>query len=90
MFLRIDGAQVDLNIHPQETGTFKVIYIGALLGEILMGSDGENWEAMTADELEPGGFPIYEYNETSGHQYLLLDHVTVQEIGRRITSAGMG
>ncbi|MNL74957.1 hypothetical protein D3C87_2006760 [compost metagenome] len=51
-----------------------------------MGNDGENWEAVTADELEPGGFPVYEYDETSGHQDILLDEATVQEIGKQITS----
>ncbi|RYF97749.1 MAG: hypothetical protein EOO02_20310 [Chitinophagaceae bacterium] len=79
------GRQVDLNIHPQEAGTYKIIYHGALLGEILMGSDGEIWEAITADELEPGGFPIYAYDETSGHQDLLLDQNVVDQIGKEIT-----
>jgi uncharacterized protein YgfB (UPF0149 family) len=85
IMIRIDGAQIELNIQPQEAGTYKIIYHGALLGEILMGNDGENWEAITADELEPGGFPVYEYDETSGHQDILLDHTVVQEIGRQIT-----
>lgn len=83
--IKVNGAQIDLNIHPQEDGTYKIIYLGALLGEILMGNDGETWRAITADELEPGGFPVYQYDETSGHQDILLDDATVQEIGRQIT-----
>ncbi|ACU04835.1 hypothetical protein [Pedobacter heparinus] len=86
IIIRVDGAQVDINIHPQEAGTYKLVYHGALIGEIFMGSDGENWEAITADELQPGGFPVYEYDETSGHQNILLDEATVQEIGRQINS----
>jgi len=78
------GSQVDLNIHPQEAGTYKIVYHGALLGEIFMGSDGENWEAVTADELEPGGFPIYTYDETSGDQDLLLDQNVIDQIGKEI------
>lgn len=85
IIIRTGGNQVDLNIHPQEAGTYKIIYHGALLGEIFMGSGGENWEAITADELEPGGYPVYEYDESSGHQDLLLDQQVIQEIGQQIT-----
>lgn len=84
------GEKIDLNIHPQEAGTYKVIFHGALLGEIFMGNGGENWEAMTAEELEPAGFPIYEYDENSGHEDILLDDATVQEIGRQITNLVQG
>ncbi|WGQ10693.1 hypothetical protein QG516_03365 [Pedobacter gandavensis] len=76
--------QIDLNIHPQEMGTYKIVYHGALIGEIFLGADNEKWDALTADELQPGGFPVYEYDETSGHQHILLDERTVQEIGRKM------
>lgn len=85
IIISVSGKQIDLNIHPQEAGTYKIIYHGALLGEIFIGSNGGNWEAVTADELQPGGFPVYKYDETSGHQDLLLDDATVQEIGRQIS-----
>lgn len=49
-----------------------------------MGSDGENWEAVTADQLQPGGFPVYAYDETSGHQDLLMDQKVIDLIGREI------
>ena len=90
IIIRVEGQQIDLNIHPQEAGTYKIIYHGALLGEIFMGNNGENWEAVTADELEPGGFPVYEFDETSGHQDILLDEDTVQKIGRQIANLEMG
>ncbi|WP_316812126.1 hypothetical protein [Pedobacter heparinus] len=90
IIIRAGGEQIDLNIHPQEAGSYKIVFHGALLGEIFMGSGGENWEAITADELEPGGFPVYEYDENSGHEDILLDHDTVQEIGRQITKVEQG
>lgn len=87
IIIRPGAGQVDLNIHPQEAGTYKIIYHGALLGEIFMGSGGENWEAVTAEELEPGGFPIYEYDENSGHEDLLRNPEVIQEIGREIAKS---
>lgn len=84
IIINTGGEQIDLNIHPQEAGTYKIVYHGALIGEIFLANDGETWQALTADELQPGGFPVYEYDETSGHQDILLDEDTVQEIGRQI------
>ena len=84
IIIKPGASQVDLNIHPQEAGTYKIIYHGAMLGEIFMGSEGENWQAVTADELEPGGFPVYVYDETSGHENLLLDQHVVNLIGKEI------
>jgi len=84
IIIRREKEQIDLNIHPQEAGTYKVVYHGALLGEIFRNSQGENWKAVTADQIKPDGFPVYEYDETSGHEYILLDDGTVQEIGEQI------
>ena len=84
MVINADSEQIELHIHPQESRTYKIVYLGALIGEIFLGSDGETWQALTADELQPGGFPVYEFDETSGHQDILLNEDTVQEIGRRI------
>lgn len=90
IIINVNGEQIDLNIHPQEAGTYKIVFLGALLGEIFMGSGGENWEVMTAEELEPRGRPIYEYDENSGHEDILLDDAIVQEIGRKISNLQMG
>jgi len=90
IIITVGGEEIDLNIHPQEAGTYKVVFHGALLGEIFMGSEGENWEAITAEELEPRGRPIYEYDENSGHEDILLDDATVQEIGRKISNLQQG
>ncbi|NQX53018.1 hypothetical protein HQN86_05280 [Pedobacter panaciterrae] len=84
IIINTDKEEIELNIHPEEAGTYKIVYHGALIGEIFLGSDGEKWKALTADELQPGGFPVYEYDETSGHQDILLDEEMVQEIGRKI------
>lgn len=78
------NTQIDLNIHPQEAGTYKVIYHGALIGELFMGSNEDIWEALTAEQLEPGGFPVYRYDESSGHEDLLLDKRVIQLIGDQI------
>lgn len=90
IIIRADGEQIDLNIHPQESGSYKIIFHGALLGEIFMSSGGENWTAITAQELEPGGFPVYEYDENSGHENILLNYATVQEIGKQISNVDQG
>ncbi|ETZ24666.1 hypothetical protein [Pedobacter sp. V48] len=78
------GEKVDLNIHPQEAGSYKVVCHGGLVGEIFMGKSG-SWEAVSADDLDFGGYPIYEYDETSGHADLLLDEQVVQDIGQQIS-----
>lgn len=85
IIIKSGGEKIDLNIHPQEAGAFKVVYHGALIGEVFMGSGGDNWEAVTADQLEPGGFPVYEYDESSGHQDILLDDTVIQAIGKEIS-----
>ncbi|HKG04991.1 MAG TPA: hypothetical protein VKB19_00960 [Pedobacter sp.] len=82
IIIRENNKPIDLNIHPQEAGSFKVIYHGALIGEVFVGNAG--WEAVTADELQPGGFPVYEYDESSGHEEILLDKDIIQSIGRAI------
>lgn len=86
--IRPGGSQVDLKIHSQEAGTYKIIYHGALRGEIFMGSEGENREAVTAEELEPEGFHVYDYDETSGHQDLLLNQEVIDPIGKEIAKTG--
>jgi len=82
VIIKKDNKQIDLNIHPQEGGSFMVIYHGALIGEVFQGTAG--WEAVTADELQPGGFPVYEYDETSGHEDILLDAALIASVGQAI------
>lgn len=84
IIIKNQGTQIDLNIHPQEAGSYKIIYHGALMGEIFMGDGGENWQAISANDLDSGGYPIYENDETSGHADLLLDVRIVQMIGKEI------
>lgn len=82
IILNVRGEQVDLNIHPQQGGRYKIIYHGGLLGEIFRGNEDEQWEAVRAQELQSGGFPIYQDQETSSYQDILLDQKIVQDIGR--------
>lgn len=84
IILDVQGEQIDLNIHPQREGAYKIIYHGMLLGEIFLESDGQVWEAVTAQALQPVGFPVYENDETSAYQHILLDGEIVQHIGRAI------
>ena len=77
------GEELTLNIHPEEAGSYQVIFHGALVGELFMG-DSENWEAVPADDPEAENRPVYEYDETSGHVDMLKDDAVVQQIGRAI------
>lgn len=84
IIIKYKGEQIDLNIHPQDADSYKVIYHGGLVGEIFM-SDTGNWTAVSAEDLDSGGYPIYEYDETSGHTDLLLDEDIVKQIGMQIS-----
>ena len=84
IIIRNKAEQIDLNIHPQAADSYKVIYHGGLVGEIFMGNTG-NWTAVSAEDLDSGGYPIYEYDETSGHADLLLDEDIVKQIGAQIS-----
>ncbi|MCX2452353.1 hypothetical protein OQX61_13850 [Pedobacter sp. PLR] len=75
--------QLDLNIHPQEAGSYKIVYHGALVGEIFIGQ-GESWEAISANDLDAVTYSGYEYDETSGHADMLLKQELVQSIGGEI------
>ena len=83
-------AEIELHVHPQQAGSYKIIFHGALLGEILIDKGYKDWQAISADELQPGDFPVYAHDETSGHQDILLDDALVQEIGRQIINVGLG
>jgi hypothetical protein len=74
--------EIDLNIHPQDGANFKVVYHGGLVGEMFL--DNGNWEAVSADDLDTGGYPIYEYDENSGHADILLDQDVITLIGREL------
>ncbi|WP_256004571.1 MULTISPECIES: hypothetical protein [Pedobacter] len=84
IIVELDGKKIDLNIHPQEEGSYKIVYHGALVGEVYMSSDGESWKAYSADDIDAAGYPIYEFDETSGHANILLEGNIVQEIGQQI------
>jgi hypothetical protein len=44
--IRNGQQQIDLNIHPQETGSYMIIYHGTLLGKIFLVSQRPaNWKA---------------------------------------------
>lgn len=80
--IKAQSEQIDLNIHPQDGANFKVVYHGGLVGEMFL--DNGKWEAVSADDLDTGGYPVYEYDETSGHADILLDQRVIAEIGREL------
>lgn len=86
IIIKNGNEQLDLNIHPQEAGRYKIIYHGGLVGDVFMGK-GESWEAISAEEFDAVTYPIYEYHETSGHADILLEQEIVQRIGVEIKKA---
>jgi len=80
--IKAHGEQIDLNIHPQDGVNFKVVYHGGLVGEMFL--DNGNWQAVSADDLDSAGYPIYEYDENSGHADILLDEAVIAKIGREL------
>lgn len=74
--------QVDLNIHPQAGERYKILFHGGLVGEMYRTDD--RWQAVSANGLDGGGYPLDEYDETSGHADLLLDEDVVLRIGEQL------
>ncbi|TDQ11936.1 hypothetical protein [Pedobacter metabolipauper] len=79
------GRKIDLNIHPQEAGSYKIVYHGGLVGEIFMGAAGENWEAVSIEDLDPGTHPMYEYQDPLDDIRFILKEPVVQKIGDQIS-----
>jgi len=80
--IKAQNEQIDLNIHPQDGANFKVVYHGGLVGEMFL--DNGNWQAVSADDLDSAGYPVYEYDENSGHADILLDQQVIADIGREL------
>lgn len=80
--INYQNEQVDLNIHPEAGDKYKIVFHGGLVGEMYWTDDG--WQAVSANELYGGGYPIDVYDETSGHADLLLDEGVVVRIGQQL------
>ncbi len=81
----LDGQKFDLNIHPQESGAFKVLYHGGLVGEITLSDDGRTWIAVSVKDLDPSvDTPMYEYDGSIDDIRIILEGDHAQKIGRAI------
>jgi len=81
----LDGQKFDLNIHPEEASTYKVLYNGGLVGAITMNAFGETWEAIPITELAPElEVPMYEYNGAEDEVRIILEDNHAQKIGEAI------
>lgn len=76
--------EVTLTILPSDGNYFKVIYFGALMGAV--GFNGEEWELIESDELEPGDLPVYKPELKGERLEVTLNEATVEEIGEEIES----
>ena len=87
IIVKLDGQKFDLNIHPEEAATYKILYNGGLVGAITMGTDGETWNAVSVRELAPEvEVPMYEYNGAKDDVRILLEGNHAQEIGKAIAA----
>lgn len=87
IIVNLDGQKFDLNIHPEEAATYKVLYNGGLVGAITMGNDGETWQALSVRELAPEvEVPMYEYNGAKDDVRIILEGNHAQEIGKAIAA----
>lgn len=85
IIVNLDGQKFDLNIHPQEAATYKVIYHGGLVGEITMSDNGESWKAISVKELSPElETPMYEYDGSIDDVRIILEGDHAQIIGNAI------
>jgi len=87
IIVNLDGQKFDLNIHPQEAATYKVIYHGGLVGEITMAANDESWKAISVRDLEPDmETPMYEYDGSIDDVRIILEGDHAQIIGNAIAS----
>lgn len=85
IIVNLDGQKFDINIHPEEAATYKILYNGGLVGAITIGDDGHTWEAVSIKELTPElEVPMYEYNGAEDDVRIILESIHAQQIGNSI------
>jgi len=83
IIVNLDGQKFDLNIHPQESAVYKVLYHGGLVGEILR--DGYRWKAVSVRDLDPDlETPMYEYDGSIDDVRIILEGDHARLIGEMI------
>lgn len=84
IIVSLDGQKFDLNVHPQDSEVFKILYHGGLVGEIIRTMNG-SWRAVSVLELDPDlEMPMYEYDGSIDDVRIILQGDHAQEIGRAI------
>jgi hypothetical protein len=81
IIIAVQDKDVSLTLQPEKAGTYKVIYHGMLVGEITSGEYGDSWHAVPVEEVEPGIYPMYEHDASKGIPRIVLDELTLQQIG---------
>lgn len=85
IIVSLDGQKFDLNIHPEEGPTYKILYNGGLVGAITPKDDGLSWAALSVEDLTPDlEIPMYEYNGAQDDVRIILEGDHAQLIGRAI------
>jgi hypothetical protein len=85
IIVNLDGQKFDLNIHPQESDVFKVLYHGGLVGEIIRTADAGTWKAVSVKDLDPElEMPMYEYDGSIDDVRIILEGDHARHIGRAI------
>lgn len=87
IIVKLDGQKFDLNIHPEEAATYKVLYHGGLVGEIIRDNDSETWSAIPVEELEPEhNMRMYEYDGSIDDVRIILQGDHARQIGKAIAA----
>ncbi|CAM4019643.1 hypothetical protein SAMN06265348_101238 [Pedobacter westerhofensis] len=84
IIVNLDSQKFDLNIHPQESEVFKILYHGGLVGEIIRTGKG-SWRAVSVKDLDPDlEMPMYEYDGSIDDVRIILQGDHAQLIGQAI------
>lgn len=76
--------EVTLTILPTSGNYFKVIYLGGVMGAVCF--NGDEWDLIERDEVEPGDLPLYEPELKGERLQVILNESTVGEIVWEIES----
>ena len=75
---------VTLTILPHESGYYKVIYFGGILGAVRSENGLDLWQVVPPEEIEAGDLPLYHHDLSGDRLKIVLDDKTVKEIGEKV------
>lgn len=76
--------EVTLTILPIETGYYKVIYFGGILGAVSYDNQSDCWQPVPAEDIEAGDLPLYKHDLKADRLEVVLNDGCIQEIGNEI------